>query len=137
MESNFYCPLFHGLETRFTLFVTVLATAIIFGMFHYVNMFTGASLYDTTFEVLHAMAAGFMYAALRLRIGAIWPVMLFHALWDFCLFDIDMLTSFITGAASAPSSPWVSAIVSIMPATIYGAFVYWRWFVQRDREGKR
>ncbi len=66
--------------------------------------YTGASLHDTTFQVIHATAAGFMYAALRLRIGAIWSVMLFNALWDFCLFDIDTLTKSIT-ATSFPSPP--------------------------------
>ena len=131
-ETMFRGILFHGLETRFTPFITVLISAGIFGVFHYVNLFMGAPFYDTSYQVIHAAAAGFMYATLRLRIGAIWPVMLFHGLWDFCLFDIETLHHTTSDVAVTSSFSLLKAGLIIFPAVTYGAFVYWRWSVRRD-----
>jgi membrane protease YdiL (CAAX protease family) len=130
-ETMFRGILFYGLSTRFSMLVAVILSALLFGIFHYENMLLGASLPDTTYQVMHAAAAGFMYVALRLRIGAIWPVMLFHGLWDFCLFNIDSLN---TTAASASSLSQLNTVaLELLPATLYGAFVYWRWTVYRKK----
>jgi membrane protease YdiL (CAAX protease family) len=130
-ETMFRGILFYGFSTRFSMLAAVIFSSLLFGTLHYINMLQGAALTDTTNQVLHAAAAGFMYIALRLRIGAIWPVMLFHSLWDFCLFNIDSLNT-----AAGPTynlSPLATAAMEILPATLYGAFVYWRWTVHRKK----
>ena len=126
-ETMFRGILFHGLETRFTPLGTVMVSAVIFGLFHFVNLLMGAGFYDTTYQVLHAVAAGFMYASLRLRLGAIWPVMLFHGFWDFSLLLSQTLNGTTTGADTAASFSLPRALLIMLPAFIYGLYVYWRW----------
>jgi len=127
-EAIFRGILFHGLETKFTPLTTVILSALIFGLFHYINMFIGADFYATTYQVVHAAAAGFMYATLRLRIGAIWPVMLFHSIWDIGLVIISSIQHSSTEATQTNSSfSVIYALLLIFPALAYGIFVYWRW----------
>jgi len=127
-ETVFRGILFHGLETKVTPLQTVLISAIIFGLFHYLNMLVGAHFYSTTYQVIHAAASGFMYATLRLRIGAIWPVMIFHTIWDIGLI---LLTSIehpkMNHAQVVMSFSFSHAIMLALPAISYGTFVYWRW----------
>jgi len=127
-EGVFRGVLFYGLSTRYSPLVTVLTTAIIFGTFHFVNLLSGAPFWDTVFQAAHATAMGFLYASLRLRIGAIWPLMILHGLWDFSLFVLA------SAAASNPAIPAPIAhepsllnLLIVLPALLYGLFVYWRW----------
>jgi len=126
-ETMFRGVLFYGLETRFTPLVTIICSAMIFGLFHFVNLLAGADFYDTAYQVFHAVAAGFMYASLRLRLGAIWPVMLFHGFWDFSLFLSQTLNGTSTGTDATSSLSISYALIIMLPAFIYGLFVYWRW----------
>ena len=130
-ELLFRGILYHGLETKFGVLSTVLFSALIFGLFHYVNMLIGAEFYATTYQVIHATAAGFMYATLRLRIGAIWPVMLFHSMWDIGLVIIGSLQHSTSDKHSQVLSSFsiLYAVMLILPALIYGIFVYWRWTI--------
>ncbi len=130
-ETMFRGILFYGFSTRFSISAAAVVSSLIFGALHYVNLLQGAAPGETTYQVLHAAAAGFMYIALRLRIGAIWPVMLFHGLWDFCLFNIDSLNT--VAASDGSLSPLATTALEILPATLYGAFVYWRWLKYRSK----
>jgi len=126
-ETVFRGILYHGIETRVTPLMTLLISAGIFGIFHYVNLLLNAPFDTTTYQVLHAMAAGFMYASLRLRIAAIWPVMLFHGFWDFTIFMSQNLLPNIEDAAVTSSFSLTKALSMMLLPTLYGAFVYWRW----------
>jgi membrane protease YdiL (CAAX protease family) len=129
-EGIFRGVLFYGFSTTFTPFFTVVGSALLFGAFHFVNIFTGAALMDTLYQVIHAASMGFLYASLRLRIKAVWPLMILHALWDFSLFTLQTVTHAGVGA----ESPSVTAGLAIsVPALLYGTFVYWRWSVQEDK----
>ena len=133
-ETMFRGILYYGFSSRFSILAAAVFSALIFGLLHYVNLILGAPLVKTDYQVLHAAAAGFMYIALRLRIGAIWPVMLFHALWDFCLFNMDTLKT-AADSASTPS-PLITIAIEILPATLYGSFVFWRWSVYQKKSNQ-
>jgi len=129
-EGIFRGILFHGLESKFTPWMTLLLSAVLFGLFHYVNLLVGAKFYVTSYQVVHAGAMGFLYAALRLRIGAIWPLMILHGLWDaslFILHDVNM-TNTTQKVEEATSFSPLLAIILALPAATYGLFVYWRWY---------
>jgi len=70
---------------------------------------------------------GFLYASLRLRLGAIWPLMLLHTFWDFSLFVMQRTMR----ASSQTTTPDTFSIATSMavakPALAYGLFGYWRW----------
>jgi len=130
-EGIFRGVLFYGLSTTFTPFFTVVGSALVFGLFHFVNLFTGAAFMDTTYQVIHAASMGFLYASLRLRIKAIWPLMILHALWDLSFFALQTVTH---PNAGSTDTPVITGLAISIPALVYGIFVYWRWSVQRSRE---
>lgn len=128
-EGVFRGALFYGLSTKFTPLFTVILTALLFGVFHFVNLFQGAPFDQTLYQVIHAGAMGFLYAALRLRLGAIWPLMILHGFWDFALFVLQETTKHQeTGILSTSVGLSVG-----LPALLYGIFVYWRWIKTQDR----
>ena len=124
-EGVFRGVFFYGLSTHFSPLVTVLLSAGLFGLFHFVNIFTGAAIMDTVFQATHAAAMGFLYASLRLRIGAIWPLILLHGLWDFSLFVLQSTTQ--AGAQPQSDSTLSAGFAIAVPALVYGIFVYWQW----------
>ncbi len=124
-EGIFRGALFYGLSTKFTPLFTVILTAVIFGLFHFVNLLTGKPFTDTLYQVVHAGGMGFLYAALRLRLGAIWPLMLMHGFWDFSLFVLQSAHGENAQAVVSTVSPL--GFVIAVPALLYGTFVYWRW----------
>ncbi len=122
-EGVFRGALFYGLSTRFSPLVTVVLTAMVFGLFHFVNLIDGAPFSQTLYQAIHAGAMGFLYASLRLRLGAVWPLMLIHGFWDFSLFILQSVQSI---EKSGDISVTLGLGISV-PALFYGIFVYWRW----------
>jgi len=129
-EGIFRGVLFYGLSTKLTPLYTVIISAITFGLFHFVNIASGATLLDTSYQALHAMSMGFLYASLRLRIHAIWPLMIMHGLWDFSLFVLQSTVQ--TGQESSGGAASIIAGLAIsLPSLLYGSYVYWRWSKKR------
>ena len=58
-------------------------TAVLFGLTHSLNVLTGKSVADDVAQVCYAVAIGFAFAALVLRTGILWPLVLAHSLIDF------------------------------------------------------
>jgi len=58
-----------------------LGAAAIFGLLHFINL-TARPLGPTSLQVLAAFQVGLLFAALRLRMGTLWPVVGAHALFD-------------------------------------------------------
>jgi CAAX protease family protein len=64
---------------------SVVWVALLFGFQHAgTGIFFGHSLYDTGAMMLSATSSGAAYAAVRLRIGTIWPLAFLHGLENFC-----------------------------------------------------
>ncbi len=64
---------------------SVVWLALLFGFQHVgTGIFFGQSLYDTGTTVISATSFGAAYAAVRLRIGTIWPLAFLHGLGNFC-----------------------------------------------------
>jgi membrane protease YdiL (CAAX protease family) len=127
---------YYGFNTIMHPIAAVLVAALLFGLFHYVNLLGGQSFPITSQQVLHAIASGFLYGVLRLVMGALWPVMIFHGFWDLNMFSIQTVnnlgnTAQTTSAASSPSA--LTTVVIVAPALIYGLFVCWRWSVRNRK----
>jgi len=125
-ETIFRGFLFQGLASRLGPFLTILLSGVLFGMFHLVNLITGQPLDTTLSQVAQAGSMGFMYAALRLRLGSIWPLILLHGFWDFSV-SIMQQSAQMTGLEVGPQSGFHPAMG--LPLFLYGLFVYWRWSV--------
>ncbi len=78
----------------------------------------------TVSQVIQAFSTGFLYAALRLRLGSIWPLIILHGFWDFSvsLAQHSIQLAGVEIEATSGIHPLVS-----MPVLLYGIFVYWRW----------
>jgi uncharacterized protein len=64
-------------------------TALLFGLTHAMNLLAGKSLADDLAQVFYAVAIGFAFAALVLKMGILWPLVVAHFLIDFFNFIQD------------------------------------------------
>jgi membrane protease YdiL (CAAX protease family) len=53
--------------------VAVIVSSVTFGMGHIVNLLNGAPLGETLLQIVYATAAGFLFTAIFLRGGSLWP----------------------------------------------------------------
>jgi membrane protease YdiL (CAAX protease family) len=58
-------------------------SSVIFGAMHLLNLLFGADPTATLLQAVYATALGFGFAAVTLRTGILWPVIVTHALVDF------------------------------------------------------
>jgi membrane protease YdiL (CAAX protease family) len=64
----------------------VMLSAILFGLSHVDNLFLpGADEFGVTYQIFEAALVGILFAAVRLRMNTIWPVMAVHATYDLML----------------------------------------------------
>jgi membrane protease YdiL (CAAX protease family) len=69
-----------GISSRVTL------SAILFGLSHLDNLFLpGADELGVAYQIFEAALVGVLFAAVRLRMNTIWPVMIVHATYDLTL----------------------------------------------------
>jgi uncharacterized protein len=69
-----------GSSSRVTL------SAILFGLSHLDNLFLpGADELGVAYQIFEAALVGILFAAVRLRMNTIWPVMIVHATYDLML----------------------------------------------------
>lgn len=69
-------------KDRRGIFVTAIASGIVFGLIHMTNIFTGVDLFSAAIQSVVAIGAGFYFAAVYLRGGSLWTLIIMHALAD-------------------------------------------------------
>ena len=99
-------------------------TSLLFGLTHAMNLLAGKSVADDMAQIFYAVAIGFAFAALVLKKGIIWPLVLAHFLIDFF--------NFIQKPGFTFSPFWTLFIVLSLAVifTAYGIFV----MLQKDKE---
>ena len=65
---------------------SVVATSLLFGLIHLLNLLSGASLSATVFQVVYAICLGALFSAVLLRSGSIVPCIILHTFTDFLIF---------------------------------------------------
>jgi membrane protease YdiL (CAAX protease family) len=64
----------------------VTLSAMLFGLSHLDNLFLpGADELGVAYQIFEAALVGILFAAVRLRMNTIWPVMFVHAIYDLML----------------------------------------------------
>jgi len=137
-ETLFRGVVFMGWEKRYGPILALVVSSLVFGLFHFVNWATGQPFEETLRQVTHAGLVGFMYGALRLRIGSILPVIILHGFWDATITIMGSTTAAMTAHTArtmselpiADSHPIVTFLFSAIEPG-YGLFVLWRWHVWR------
>ena len=92
-------------------------TALLFGLSHALNVLGGKSMAETAAQIFYAVAFGFAFAALVLKKGILWPLVIVHFLIDFA--------SFLQRPDFTISTEWnVLLVVGFaLIFTVYGVFV--------------
>jgi len=118
-ELMFRSILLQGMLTRFPLLPSVLASSAIFGVVHAANGFSTGDMQTALWQSLAAALQGVGYAAIRIRTGSVWPMVLIHGLWDFSL-----MASAISAASQNETSTLPAAsLLIVLPLFLYGLYL--------------
>lgn len=94
-------------------------SAVLFGLSHAMNALAGSVTLDVLLQIAYTCAIGFCFAAIALRAGTIWPLILIHALIDFASFLAnDGFNHAATGAFDI-----VTAAVYTLAFTAFGVYL--------------
>jgi hypothetical protein len=151
-ELVFRGILFRGLESRAGPIWALILSSVLFGLMHYANWVGGQPLDDTTTQVIHAATAGFLYGAIMLITGSIWPSVLVHAAWDGMISVVSTLSDAIPPELNVETST-LSALDSLPVdqdgggglagfvlsgfEPIYGLIVFAAWLALRRKTDER
>ena len=94
-------------------------SSVLFGLMHAVNLLFGAQPAQTLLQMGSATALGFGFAAVALRTGTLWPLVVIHALIDVAGFAA---ADGATGTAVTGTDLVVAAVYAVMFLG-YGALV--------------
>ena len=96
----------------------VIISSVLFGLLHSLNVLGGSNALYTLLQVAYALAIGLAFAAITLRTGAIWPLVIIHALIDFASF----VASGRVGTSSFTTLDVVIALLTTVAFTAYAAY---------------
>lgn len=89
-ELMFRGVLWSGLRSRLAFWPAVVATSLVFGAVHVLNVFATGDLGLATLQAAAAACSGVLFLALRVRSGSIWPSVAVHAVWNFMLVTLAL-----------------------------------------------
>lgn len=69
-------------KTKKGIWLSIFLSSLFFGLIHFVNIFTGASLKGVLIQVITATCIGMYFAAIYLRSGSVWAPALLHGFYD-------------------------------------------------------
>ncbi len=92
----------------------VLVPSVLFGLGHITQfLFLGMPLSDNLMQIAASMTFGMMYAALRLRIGSIWPLIILHMFVD---------VFYVLGGVAGPGALDIPVTFSIVLGVLQVAY---------------
>lgn len=113
-------------HTRRGIYLSVLVSALLFGIGHIFNLFTGhlPPLANLT-QIGYSIAFGVVFAACFLRNNSIWPVIIMHAAIDFAggLRHISVGGSEHAPVANNTIEAALSSLIISLPLLLYGLFI--------------
>jgi uncharacterized protein len=117
VEEAFFRGLMLVPLRRRGLWRAAIITSLLFGLTHAMNVLSGKNVAEDAAQIFYAVAIGFAYAALVLKKGTLWPLVLAHFLIDF--------TNFIQRPGFTFPPAWALLIVVSIAVifTAYGIFV--------------
>jgi len=118
-ELMFRGVLLHGLMTRLRVLPAVLVSSALFGAVHALNVFITGDLSASLLQALAAALQGVGIAAVRVRTGSLWPMVVVHAFYDCGL----LLAAGSHPAPATPGAASVFPILFVLPVFVYGLFL--------------
>ncbi len=87
------------------LFHAMLVSAAGFSLLHSVNVLGGSTPGQVGIQLGFTLLFGLLFAPLAVKVGALWPLMVLHFLWDFSLYAAPLLPGGAVPAVSAAILP--------------------------------
>lgn len=81
----------HAFLSQSHVWVAMLVSAIAFSLLHSVNVFGGMPPFGMAVQLVMTGLVGFLLAPLALKLENLWPLIIWHWLWDFVLFAGAMI----------------------------------------------
>ncbi|GHO89564.1 CPBP family intramembrane glutamic endopeptidase [Dictyobacter formicarum] len=103
----------------------VALSSLFFGLAHVFNLLSGGPWPIILAQTISGFLLGFGFAACRLRINTIWPLIIFHTLYDFPSL-LTLLSAKSIAAETSTFAPLTTVIGLIVPSlllAIYGLFL--------------
>lgn len=95
----------------------VIVSSLTFGFGHIVNLFLGASVYETVLQLVYASAVGFCYTAIFIAGGSIIPCIISHAVVNsLSVFAVEPLNEMLI----------IIALVQTLISIVYGVWLLYR-----------
>lgn len=85
-EVMFRGILLRGAMARLSLGQAMLLSAVLFALLHVLNCIAFPSIWPTVQQTAFAFCVGFFLAPVALKLGNLWPVILWHGIWDMIIF---------------------------------------------------
>jgi len=74
--------------------IAMIISAVLFSLLHAVNYFGGVSINGMFSQLLGTFILGALFfAPIAIRLGSLWPLIIFHWLWDFILIGSQLTTN--------------------------------------------
>lgn len=110
---------------------SVILSSVIFGSLHFLNLLNllvspnPELIVDTLSQVIYATFVGIYFACVYLRCKNIWPVIIFHALFDWCtlLFEKFSTASTANVMYNFPIPPALLNVLIALPLALAGLFL--------------
>lgn len=99
--------------------MSVFFAALIFGLFHLLNLFKNGNVTAVIIQVVYATIIGFFFGVLVLKTNKIIPLAITHALINF-FFSLQFLPSLNTSQNNSTDETSVAAILIVLPLLIIG-----------------
>lgn len=91
----------------------IIVTTLTFGIGHIINIFNGADLIPTLFQVCYAISIGFLFVTILRKSKSLWPCIITHSLTNaLSIFNIDNNISL-----------YVAPIVLIIVPILYSIYI--------------
>ncbi len=97
---------------KYRVFITILISSLVFGLFHIANLSEGAPLSSTLLQMGYSFLMGILWATIYMKTGNLWLSMILHALYNF--FGQVM---FYLGTVDGRYDP-ITIIVTVIFATL-------------------
>lgn len=111
-EILFRGVLLNTFKKQHSLIKGMIISSIGFSIFHITTIFIGKSLFLAISNVIYASLLGFAFVALSLKINNIWPLIIYHSLWNYILIVSNMLN--ISLSQASYYNNFLNIIISII-----------------------
>lgn len=123
-ELGFRGVLLRGAMTGHRLPKAMLVSAVGFSLLHAVNIFGGLVPSALAGQLFLTFLLGLVLAPLAVRVGSLWPLILWHALWDFLLIAGSYLNVTYTVNIGEEAVPLVA--LNLIITIVLAVVLWWR-----------